>query len=66
MKSRGEMKLKLAETKSLNLVQAIEIVELKVALAVAEYKWYNTSFMDVKNFVEPIIYQSQCHRFGEG
>ena len=61
-----EIKLKLAETKSLNLAQATQIEELKTAFVAAEDKWYNTGFTDAENSVEPIIYQLRCHRFGEG
>ena len=62
----GEIKLKLAETKSLNLAQATKIEELKTALAAVEDKWYNTGFTDAENSVEPIIYQLRRHRFGKG
>ena len=61
-----EMELKLAETESLSLAQATEIAELKVAFTTAEDKWYNASFSDVENSMEPIIYQLWCHGFGEG
>ena len=62
----GEMELKLAETKSLSLAQATEIAKLKAALTAAEDKWYNVGFSNAKNSVEPIIYQSWRHGFGEG
>lgn len=62
----GGMELKLAEAESLNLAQANEIVELKATLEACEDKWYNAGFTDAENFVEQIIYQSQCHEFGEG
>ena len=61
----GGTELKLAEVKSLSLAQASKIVELKAALEACEDKWSNTSFVDVKNFVEPIIYQARRHGFGE-
>lgn len=60
------MELKLVEAKSLNLVQANEIVELKATLEAVEDKRYNVGFTDAENFVEPIIYQSRRHGFGKG
>ena len=62
----GGMKLKLVEAESLNLAQAHKIAELRTALEMAKDKWYNTGFANVENSMEPIIYQSQHHRFGKG
>ena len=62
----GGTELKLAEAESLSLAWATKITELKAALEAYEDKWYNTSLADAKNSVEPIIYQAQRHKFGEG
>ena len=59
------MELKLAE-ESLNLAQVNEVAEPKAALEACKDKWYNMGFTDAENSVEPIIYQSQRHGFGEG
>ncbi|KAK9987060.1 hypothetical protein SO802_032011 [Lithocarpus litseifolius] len=56
VKLRGT-ELKLAEAESLNLAQADEIADLKVAFEAYEDKWYNAGFTEVENFVEPIIFQ---------
>ena len=65
VKLRGT-ELKLAEAKSLNSASAKEIAELKAALEASEDKWYNTSFADVENSIELIIYQSRRYGFDEG
>ena len=51
---------------SLNLAQVNEVAEPKAALEACKDKWYNMGFTDAENSVEPIIYQSQRHGFGEG
>ena len=62
----GGTKLKLAEAKSLNHTQADEIADLKAALEACEEIWYNESFADTENSVEPIVYQARKHGIGEG
>ena len=62
----GGMKLKLAETESLNLARADEIADLKATFEACEKKWYNEGFVDAKNSVVPIVYQAPRHGFGEG
>jgi len=62
----GGTKLKLAEAESLNLAQADEVANFKVALDACENKWYNEGFADTGNSVEPIVQQAQHHGFGEG
>ena len=62
----GGMELNLAEVESINLAQADEIANLKVALDAFEEKGYNEGFVDAENSVEPIVHQAQYHRFGEG
>lgn len=52
----GGTKLKMAKEESLNLAQADEIVDLKMALEACEEKWYNEGFADAKNSVEPIVH----------
>ena len=54
----GGTKLKLTKAESLNLAQADEVVNLKVALETCEDKWYNEGFVDAENSVEPIVYQA--------
>ena len=62
----GSVKLKLEEAESLNLAQANEITDLKVALEACKEKWYNEDFTDVENSVEPIVHQAWLHGFEEG
>ena len=62
----GGTELKLAEVESLNLTQVDEISDLKAALEACENKWYNESFADAENSVEPVIRQAQRHTFGKG
>ena len=50
----------------MNLAQADDIVDLKVAFDTYEEKWYNEGFTGVENSVEPIVHQVWHHRFGEG
>ena len=58
--------LKLAEVKSLNLAQANQVADLKVALDAYEEKWYNEGFADAENFVEPIVHQARHYGLGRG
>ena len=62
----GGTELKQAKVESLNLAQADEIADLKVALEACENKWYNEGFTDVENSVELVIRQTQRHKFEEG
>ena len=62
----GGMELKLAEVESLNLAQADEIADLRVALEAWEEKWYNEGFADAENSMESIVHQAQWHGFREG
>lgn len=52
----GGTELKLAEAESLNLAQVDEIADLKATFEAYEDKWYNASFKNAENFVEPIVY----------
>ena len=61
-----EAELKLAGAESLNSAKDKEIVELKAALEVNEYKWYNSGFTDAENSIEPVMFQSRRYGFGEG
>lgn len=54
----GRTELKLAEAQSLNLTQADELSDLKVALEACKSKWYNEGFVDTGNSVEPVIHQA--------
>ena len=70
-KERTELEMKLMGTKlklaeSLNLAQADEIANLKVALEACEKKWYNEGFANAENSVEPVIHKAQRLAFGEG
>ena len=60
------IELKLAKANSLNLAQADQIVDLKVALEACEKKWYDERFVDVEKFAKPVVHQAQLHGFGEG
>ena len=62
----GEIKLKLAEAKSLNSPWVEELADLKAALEGCESKWYNEGFADAENSVEPIINEAQKLAFKEG
>ena len=62
----GGVELKLAEVTSLNLAQADEIVDLKMALEACESKWYDEGFADAEKSVEPVVHQARFHGFGEG
>ena len=55
----GGMELKLAEVESLNLAQADEIVDLKVAFEAGKEKWYNEGFAEFENSIEPVVYQAR-------
>ena len=59
-------KLKLAEANSLNLAQADQIADLKVALKACENKWYDEGFAVAEKSAEPVVHQAQLHGFGEG
>ena len=60
------VELKLAEAHSLNLAQANQIANLKVALEACENKWYDEGFADAEKSAEPIVHQAWLHGFGEG
>lgn len=62
----GGTELKLAKAKSLNLAQADEIADLKVALEACEEKWYNNGYADAENSIEPIVHEARQHEFEEG
>ena len=62
----GGVELKLVEAASLNLAQADEIADLRVALKAYENKWYNEGFADVENSAELVICETQNPRFEEG
>ena len=60
------IELKLAEANSLNLAQANQIADLKVALEACKNKWYDKRFVDVEKFAKPVVHQARLHGFGEG
>ena len=62
----GEIKLKLAEAKSLNSPWVEELADLKAALEGCESKWYNEGFADAENSVEPVISEAWKLAFKEG
>ena len=62
----GAIKLKLTEVANLNLAQANEIANLKVALEACVTKWYDEGFADAENSIEPIVHQARSHGFEEG
>ena len=62
----GGTELKLAKAESLNLAQADEISNLKVALDASEEKGYNEGFTDAENSVKSVVHQAWHHGFGEG
>ena len=62
----GGVELKFAKAASLNLAQADQIVDLKVALEACESKWYGQGFADAKKSAEPVVHQTRIHGFGEG
>ena len=62
----GETELKLAGVENLNLAQADELADLKVALEACENKWYYEGFVDVENSVELVVRQGRKLRFEEG
>ena len=55
----GEIELKLAEAKSLNIARAGELADLRAALKGCESKWYNEGFADAENSMEPVIKEAQ-------
>ena len=60
------VELKLAQANTLNLTQADQIADLKVALEAYENNWYDEGFADAKKSVEPVVHQARLHGFGEG
>ena len=62
----GKIELKLAEATSLNITQAKELANLKVALEAYENKWYNEGFAYAKKSVELVINEAQKLAFEEG
>ena len=62
----GGTKLKLAEAESLNITQAEELTNLKVALEACGNKWYNEGFADAENSTKPVVCQAQKLGFKEG
>ena len=54
----GGIELKLAKAERLNLAQADELVDLKVALEACKNKWYNKGFADIENFARPIVHEA--------
>ena len=59
---QNETDVKLAEVISLNIAQAEELADLRVALEACEEKWYNEGFANVENSVEPVV--TQAHKIG--
>ena len=62
----GETELKLAKAESLNLTQAEELVDLRMALEACENKCYNEGFADTENSVEPVVREARKIGFEEG
>ena len=62
----GGVELKFAKVASLNLAQADQIADLKVALEACESKWYDQGFVDAKKSAEPVVHQTLLHGFEEG
>ena len=62
----GEIELKLAEAKSLNIARAGELADLRAALEGCESKWYNEGFANTENSVEPVINEARKLAFKEG
>ena len=60
------VELKLAEANSLNLAQANQIADLKVALEAYENKWYDEGFTDAEKSAKPVVHQARLYGFGEG
>ena len=60
----GGVELKFTKAASLNLAQADQIADLKVALEACESKWYDQGFADAKKSVEPVVHQTRLHRLG--
>ena len=56
----------MADAERLNSIKDKEIAKLKNALEASEDKWYNTSFEDVENSTEPVMFQSRRYEFSEG
>ena len=62
----GGVELKLAEAANLNLAQADEKANLRVALEACKNKWYNEGFADAENSVKLVICEAQKPKFKEG
>ena len=62
----GGVELKLAKAANLNLAQADEIANLKVAFEACESKWYDKGFADAERSMEPIVHQARSHGFRKG
>ena len=62
----SETELKLAKAASLNIMRAEELANLKSALEGCESKWYDESFVDAENSMEPIINEARKLAFKEG
>lgn len=62
----GSTELKLMEVESLNLSQVDKIADLKAALGACEDKWYDASFTEAENFVEPVVHNAWKLGFQEG
>ena len=62
----GETELKLAKAKSLNLTQAEELADLKVALKACENKCYNEGFTDAENSTKSVVRKAWKLGFKEG
>ena len=60
------IELKLTKANSLNLAQADQIANLKVALEACKNKWYDEGFVDAEKSAELVVHQAQLHGFGEG
>ena len=56
----------LVEADSLNLAQADQIIDLKVALEACKNKWYDEDFADAEKSAKPVIHQARFHGLGEG
>ena len=60
------IELKLTKANSLNLAQADQIANLKVALEACKNKWYDEGFVDAEKSAELVVHRAQLHAFGEG
>ena len=62
----GDVKVKLAQAKSIDSIRDKEVADLKVTLVQSEDKFYNIGFANTKNSSEPIMLKSRHYGFGEG